>query len=148
MIHHFSLNATDTKKVADVLAEVLGGQVTGFRPTENAYMVWFGDEHGSAIEIYPKDTHLVPKDKENPCAFEKEVGKKYTGLHAAISVDRTREELQAIADREGWHAAEFSRGSFGVYEFWLENELMIEFLTSDMAADYLKLAEKYKKGNS
>ena len=50
MIHHISLPAADTRKVANVLAELFDGTVTDFSPTENAYMVWFGDEYGSAID--------------------------------------------------------------------------------------------------
>jgi hypothetical protein len=29
------------------------------------------------------------------------------------------------------------RATFAVIEFWIENSLMIEFLTGDMTADYL-----------
>ena len=119
MIHHISMPAVDTANVAKVLAEVFNGTVTDFRPTDNAYMVWFGDEHGSAVEIYPKDIHLVPNDENAPCGFASEKTKKYTAVHAAIGIEKSREEVYAIAKREGWHAAEFSRGSFSVIEFWL-----------------------------
>ena len=99
MIHHISMPAEDTKKVAGIFAEIFDGTVVDFKPTENAYMVWFGDDHGSALEIYPKDIHLVPGDKENACSFASEKGKPYTTVHAAIGISKSREEIYAIAER-------------------------------------------------
>jgi hypothetical protein len=44
----------------------------------------------------------------------------------------------AIAEREGWRAIELSRGAFRVIEFWIENRVMLELLTEDMAQEYLQ----------
>lgn len=55
----------------------------------------------------------------------------------AISVPASLEEIQAVGDREGWRVLHCSRdGLFGVIEFWVENRLMLEFLTPAMAITY------------
>jgi hypothetical protein len=43
-----------------------------------------------------------------------------------------------LAARHGWRALRLSRGSFDVIEFWIENCVMLEILTPEMAADYLR----------
>jgi hypothetical protein len=53
-----------------------------------------------------------------------------------------REEILQIAGDNGWKALELSRGGFNVIEFWIENRVMIELLTPDMARDYLTTARK------
>ncbi len=49
MIHHLSIPATDTRHVADVLGDLLGGAVTGFGPYPDSWIAWAGDEAGAAI---------------------------------------------------------------------------------------------------
>ena len=145
MIHHFSMPADDTKLVADTLADIFEGTITDFSPTENAFMVWFGDEHGSAIEVYPSNVQLTPGTDETPCIFNKERNAQYSTVHVAISVPCEKEKLISLGESLGWRTKEFRRGSFRVVEFWVENKIMLELLPADMAAEYLKLAEKYSK---
>ena len=57
--------------------------------------------------------------------------------HAALSVDRSEEQIRAVAEREGWRSIRCDRGSFSVVEVWVENAIMLELLTPQMAADYL-----------
>ena len=144
MIHHISMPAVDTVLVSEVLSNIFEGRITDFSPTENAYMVWFGDEFGSAVEVYPADVELQPGSDESPCVFHKTRNSEFSTVHAAISVKKPKNEIIALGEKLGWRAKEFSRGSFRVIEFWVENRIMLELLTPDMAADYLQLAEKYK----
>ena len=145
MIHHFSMPAVDTKLVSEVLQEIFDGRVTNFNPTENAYMVWFGDEYGSAIEVYPADIELRPGSNEDPCEFHKTRTSEYSPFHVAISVDCSQEKLHEIGDRLGWRTVEFRRGSFRVVEFWVENRIMFELLPADMTAEYLLMTKQYQK---
>lgn len=39
-------------------------------------------------------------------------------------------------DHEGWRALRLTRGPFDVIEFWIENTVMLELMTPDMADDY------------
>ena len=142
MIHHISIPAHKPKNVAQVLQKITGGKIVDFIPLKNGYMLFFGDEFGSALEIYPADAQLTPGDQNTPTQFKSSPKKTYTAVHAAISCNKETPELLAIAKEQGWHAAEFKRGSFSVVEFWIENEFMIEFLTPQMAKDDLAMAQK------
>jgi catechol 2,3-dioxygenase-like lactoylglutathione lyase family enzyme len=138
MLHHLSIPARDPQRVATALAELLGGDVTEFGPVPGAFIAWARDETGTAIDCLPLGTELRPGVNDEEARFAAaEHPSPFGATHAALSVDRTEEEIQAVADREGWRAVRCDRGSFSVIEFWVENALMLEFLTPEMAADYL-----------
>jgi hypothetical protein len=138
MIHHLSIPATQPQHVANVLAELLGGSVSRFGPYRDSYIAWAGDEHGTAFEVMPVGTELFPDLGAGHCDFRHNPAHSgFVTTHAALSVKRTKEEIIALAERQGWRAWELSRGSFRVIEFWVENRVMIEVLTTEMAAEYL-----------
>src|SRR5262245_17980532 len=111
MIHHLSIPARDPKHVASVLTELFGGKLTGFGPYPNSYIAWAGDEHGSAIEVYPTGTEMLPDAGLGQANFrDHQTGSPYTATHAAVSVPRSKAEILAIAKRENWRALELSRG--------------------------------------
>jgi hypothetical protein len=138
MIHHLSIPAAQPSHVAQVLAELLGGSVSRFGPYRDSYIAWADDEFGTAFEVLPLGTELFLDQREGYCNFRHNGA--HTGFittHAAVSVQRSKDEVIALAAREGWRAQELSRGSFRVIEFWIENRVMLEVLTADMAAEYL-----------
>ncbi|GGO79037.1 hypothetical protein GCM10011348_12340 [Marinobacterium nitratireducens] len=146
MIHHYSIAVADTVLVSEVLARLVDGTVTRFGPYPNSRILWFGDEPGTAIELYPAGTEMVPGDGDAQAGFvHNPAHSGYTATHAAISVPRSREEIFALAREQGWRAVELPRGGFDVIEFWIENRVMIELLTPEMAADYLSVTRKYRK---
>jgi len=57
-------------------------------------------------------------------------------------VPTDRATVQRIGDREGWRTKVFGRGApgqkpvFHIFEFWIENTLMLEVATPDMVAEY------------
>jgi hypothetical protein len=144
MIHHLSIPATDTRHVAEVLVELLGGTLTAFGPYGDSWIAWAGDEHGAAIEVYPVGTEMYPHPegtgqaqfRHNPDATP------FTATHATVSVDRTIDQVMQIAQREGWTAVQLSRGPFDVIEFWVENAVMLEVMTPEMVQDYLASAPR------
>lgn len=138
MIHHLSIPAQDTLGVAKVLAELLGGKLTQFGPYRNSYIAWAGDEYGTAIEVFPAGTELLPDSGGGQANFRHNPDASgFVTTHAAVSVKLGKDEVHALAKRQGWRAVELSRGSFNVIEFWIENKVMLEVLTQEMAADYL-----------
>jgi hypothetical protein len=139
MIHHFSISARDPEHVASVLAEVIDGHVFHFRPFAGSFIAIAGDVHGTAIEVYPLGTELLPGGRNDPVhAVAQAQHANFTATHAAISVARDEASIQAIAAREDWRALTCDRGDFRVIEFWVENRVMIEFLTPEMAKEYLR----------
>jgi hypothetical protein len=138
VIHHLSIPARDTRHVADVLAELLGGVVTAFGPYPDSWIAWAGDEHGTAIEVYPVGTEMYPPDGHGQAAFRRVADASgATATHATVSLDRSEDEIFAVAEREGWRALRLPRGPFDVIEFWIEDAVMLELMTPEMSAAYL-----------
>jgi hypothetical protein len=139
MIHHLSIPAREPLRVAQVLAELLGGHVTRFGPYRDSYIAWAADEHGTAIEVYPAGTEMFPDAGAGQANFRHNpAASGFVATHAAISVGWAANDVISLAQRQGWRAIELSRGSFDVIEFWAENRVMLEVLTENMAADYLR----------
>lgn len=143
-IHHDSIPVQDTRRVAEVLCDLFEGTITPFGPYQNSWIVWFGDEHGTAIELYPAGTEMMPDAGDGQANFHANASASgFTATHAAISIDRSKAEILTVARENDWRALELSRGPFHVIEFWIENRVLIELLTPDMARDYLAATKKF-----
>ena len=143
MIHHVSIPARDPRHVAEVLAELMRGRCHPFGPLEGAFMAASGDEHGSMIEVYPEQSTLEIPNDEKQVVFGNQAPPRAWPFHLLLSVPREREEIEEIGAREGWRTKLFGRGIpgrkpfFHVIEFWLENRLMVEVISREMAEEYL-----------
>ena len=138
MIHHLSIPAENPLHVAKTLVDLFNGTLSRFGPYENSYIAWAGDEHGTAIEVFPVGTELFPDAGQGQANFKHNPGSSgFVTTHAAVSVNRSADEIIALASREGWRAIELSRGSFDVIEFWIENRVMLELMTPEMTKAYL-----------
>lgn len=141
MLHHISLAAKDPLHVAQVLAEVWHGRCFEFSPHPGSYFVCPFDDHGSAIEIYPLGTEIVPGLNNESLSFAQSPRSvEFTAVHAAVSVPTSLEKIQQIGAREGWRTVVCDRGPFHVIEFWVENWLMLELLPPAFASEYLNFA--------
>ncbi|MCP6761058.1 MAG: hypothetical protein NHB32_20450 [Fischerella sp. CENA71] len=148
MIHHISVSAKNPQHVAQVLAKVLKGQAAPFPPNPGSYIVFPGDEYGTAVEVYPLGSEILPgTSPDEQCQFvNNENPSTFTATHAAISVPVTQEEIEQVGMSEGWRVVRCNRDSlFDVMEFWVENRLMIELLTPEMAAQYIALTKQPEK---
>jgi hypothetical protein len=142
MIHHLSIAAENPQHTAEVLAEIMNGKVLPFAPHSGSYMMLSPDKYGTGIEVYPLQIVLQPGEREQGCQFkETSQPSNFTATHAAISVNSTQEQIEEIAHREGWRVIRCSRAFFDVMEFWVENRVMIEFLTPEMTNQYLTLMQ-------
>jgi hypothetical protein len=141
MIHHFSIAAQDPETVGRGFVELFGGKLTR-GPFEGSYMAWMDDEYGTAVEVYRVGGEFVldevALETEKSGYRENSNPSPHTATHAAISVARREDEILELARRLGWHASKKNRGGFDVIELWVENRVMLEILTAEMAADYLK----------
>ena len=143
MIHHISISVENPHHVAQVLAEVMNGEAVPFFPHPGSYMVFPLDEYGTGIEVYPLETYIKPGEGEQGGIFAEAANVSgFTATHAAISVSATEEKIAEIGKREGWRTVCCNRDSFfDVIEFWLENKIMIELLTPEMANQYLQVTK-------
>jgi hypothetical protein len=138
MILHASISAADPRHVAEVLAELWDGEALPFAPVTGAWIAMAGDARGSGIEVYPRGRALIPgADDAMFDTTELEHPARYGATHLAIQCHKSQDEIEALAQREGWRSVRCSRGGmFDVIEFWIENSTMIEVLTSEMQRDY------------
>lgn len=144
MIHHISIAAHCPQQVSQVLAEILQGQSVPFPDYPGSYIALAFDPQGTMIEVHPFDTALFPGRKANEPSqlLANPVRSNYTAIHAAISVPTHQSEIQVIADREGWRMAHCQRKDyFEVIEFWVENQLLLEFLPPELVTQYLAFME-------
>jgi hypothetical protein len=139
MIHHISVAAKDPRHVADVIAELWQTEALPFPPVPGGYIVIADDAHGTAIEVTPLGTEIMPGEGDDAAQSKANgAASPYTATHAAISVPLGAARVKEIAAREGWRSGTFERGgAFAVIEFWVEDRLLLEVLPPEMAQRYL-----------
>lgn len=149
MIHHISIPAENPLHVAKVLAEVLSGTFGEFPPHRGSYITFAVDAIGTAIEVYPRGTELIPGSQNQAVQFQdNNQPSRFIATHAAISVPCDEEKITQIALREGWRVVRCDRdGLFEVIEFWIENAVMLELLTQEMALKYIQATDPQKLAN-
>src|SRR3954470_7399954 len=146
MIHHVSIPARNPEHVARVLAELFQGYAGPFiGPMKGAWVVYQEDGFGTGIEVYDERTMLSPG--EGDAMGEVRLGEppQAVAFHALISVKADRAAIERIGAREGWRTRHFWRGPgdvrlFELYEFWVENRIMLELVTEDMLPAYVRIA--------
>lgn len=146
MIHHVSIPARDPEHVARVLAELLDGYAGPFiGPMPGAWVVYAEDGVGTGIEVYTEDTIIVPGEGNSLGDARRGTAPQAVAFHALVSVKVDRAGIERIGAREGWRTLHFWRGPPGVrlfelYEFWIENRIMLELVTEDMLGPYVRIA--------
>lgn len=158
MINHISIAVNNPEKVANVLAELWNGFVVPFPPCPGSFMVFADDGRGSAVEVTPVDTILVPGEglpsEENFDAntpteeFEAKFVKsdfvpRYSPTHLNINTQLSEAEVKEIAKREGWRTLTCNRdrGLFQLIELWIEDRFMLEVMTPEQTKRYVEIAD-------
>src|SRR6185369_15288257 len=146
MIHHISLPVRDPEHVARVLGELLGGYVGPFiGPIPDSWVAYEEDGFGTGFELYPERTILTPGKGDEMGDIEFQDTPKAFAFHALVSVKVDRATIERIGAREGWRTRHFWRGPtpevklFELYEFWVENRVLLELVTEDMIPAYAKI---------
>ena len=156
MINHISIAVRNPEKVASVLAELWGGFVVPFPPAPDSFMVLANDGRGSAVEVTPIDTVLIPGEgfppednfdmgvptEEYEAKFVKsDFAPQYVATHLNINTQLSEAEVKAIANCEGWRTLTANRGGglFQLIEVWVENRFMLEVFTPEMTARYIEV---------
>jgi hypothetical protein len=138
-IHHFTIPAYDTKRVASLLAELLGAHVVPMPHPHDSLLVYAGDADGSAIEVWPAatrgavgDHNLGQSDLPLPEAWPH---------HAYVTTDTSdTDTILAAFAREGWRADLVHNGppnsGFSLVRAWIENQTLIEIGGCEMREQY------------
>lgn len=137
MLFHVSVEADDPRKVAEALAEIMGGEAFPFPPVGvGSWVALAGDQFGSMIEVYARGTQL--HEGESGAVGVREAPHRHTATHFAMGTKLTTEQVLAITQRQGWTAKYCRRvDRFGLLEIWIDGCLMIEVLTPAMQREYL-----------
>jgi hypothetical protein len=144
MIHHISIAAHRPQHVSQVLAEILQGQSVPFPGYPDSYVALAFDVQGTMIEVHPVGNAFFPGVEIDTAVQLQphQVASNHTAIHAAISVPVSAEQIRSIAEREGWRMVHCHRGDyFDVIEFWVENQLLLEFLSPEIVSQYLTFME-------
>ncbi len=153
MIHHISIPAKNPLHVAEVLAELFDGYCAPFPSHPGSYVAFAADEYGTLIEVYPLGTEMIPGKKDEPIQYQQNSSSQFIATHAAISIPLNQSQIDSIAKREQWRCLRCSRGYFEVIEFWVENAVLLELATPELAQQYTtalsseKLAEYFAEKN-
>ncbi len=158
MINHISIGVGNPEKVAGVLAELWNGIVIPFPPCPNSFMVLANDGRGSAVEITPANTILMPgegfpeeedfgidtRTEEFEAKFvQVEASPQYVATHLNINTHLSEEEVKEIGRREGWRTLVCNRGEglFQLIELWIEDRFMLEVMTPAQTARYVEITK-------
>jgi hypothetical protein len=138
MLFHVSIAADEPRRVASVLAEIMGGEALPFPPvSKDGWIVLTDDPFRSGMEVYPLGTLLRESEGDADAYGDPGGVERFTATHAAIGTELGLEDVLTIARREGWPAKYRKRGGiFGVVELWIEGRQMLEILTPDMQEEY------------
>jgi hypothetical protein len=156
MINHISIAVDNPERVANFLAKLWDGQVFPFPPAPDSYFVIADDGLGTAVEITPTGTVLVPGEglpDENDLNAKTEVHEaqfvtmnsapRYVATHLNISAEKSIEEIREIAKSEGWRVLVCNRGEglFQLVEVWLEDKFLLEVMTPDQTRRYREITQ-------
>jgi len=154
MINHISIAVNEPRRVADALSEIWDGAVYPFPPCPGSFFVVANDGRGTAVEIAPAGTVIVPGEglpdendlstptEEHEARFvQSELMPKYVATHLNINTKKSIEEIREIAKREGWRVLVCNRGEglFQLVEVWVENAFMLEVMTPEQTARYVEI---------
>ncbi len=142
MIHHLSVAAADPQGVGQFFADIMGGVVVDFPPNPGSCMVFKADGRGTAIEIYPAGSVMIPNGEPGAIFLRQPEAFGRSPTHFALSIDLPQDEALARAKAKGWDAFICDRGGhFRVVEVWIENTWLVELLPPTFAAEYLGFAK-------
>lgn len=148
MIHHVSIPAREPARVAEALAELMGGRAFPFPgPVPGGFMAVSGDEHGTMIEVYPENIVFRPGNGEDGVVAMTGTPLRDHAFHVLLSVPVDQDAVQRIGQRMGWRTQLCGRGEHGkeplfhVIELWVENRLMVEVATPEMLPAYASLIQ-------
>jgi hypothetical protein len=136
-IAHASIPADDPARAAAVLAEMMGGEAMRFPPAgPDAWMAWSGDGEVE-LEIAPRGA-LIHYGEEQGDWRPTPGANRASEVHLAICVEKSAQEIMAIAERAGWPARACDRGGgvFQLTEVWVDGAFMIEMLDPGQTERY------------
>ena len=154
MINHISIAVNEPERVANVLAEIWDGMVFPFPPAPDSFFVIANDGKGTAVEIIPAGTVLVPGEGMPPednisMATEEFEAKfvtsdfvpRYVATHLNISTKKSIADLRrSPAARVGVFWSQIAAaGCFSLLNCGSKTRFMLEVMTPEQTERYVEI---------
>jgi hypothetical protein len=127
MINHLSVASVNPKKSAEGLAKLTVGSSTQFYPLDGAYVCFLSNREwsGCFVEFYPLGYKLT--QGPSGVKFVHVDSSNYVNAtHLNISLNKNHDEIAEAADELGLKHG--PRGAMGIYDLWLEDQILIEIV--------------------
>ena len=135
MILHASVPADYPRHTATTLASLLGGRALPFGPAEGSWTAVAPDPIGNVISVMPRGSEFHRRDDEE-VETRRGPSARHSAFHLMIDTPLSEPEVMQLAREAGCSAQRATHGPFEVIEFWIDDCLLIEVATPDLAENY------------
>ena len=132
-IKHLSITAKDPQKAAQILAELTDGIAELFR-SKTIYGAWlctWNKKENELIEFIPNTYLLSPGEY---AAYYKlvDVEQNFNSTHILLETVKSVNHLKRVADKYDLYHCFRPRFGGPLYEVWIEQEILIEFISNEI----------------
>lgn len=135
MILHASVTADQPRAAAETLARLLGGRALPIGPGEGTWSALGPDPIGNMVSVLERGSEFHRQDGEH-VETRKGAAVRHSGFHMLIETPLSEAEVLTLAEERNCHAQRATHGAFSVIEFWLDDCLLIEVVTPELACAY------------
>jgi hypothetical protein len=140
MILHASITADRPRPTAEMLAQLIGGEAFPMpQLAEGAWLAIAGDGRGRAIEVLARGCEFR---RDAPISTIARGGRPGgpSGFHLLVETALGEAAVCQAAHAAGATARRAPRGPFEVIEVWIDDVVMLEVVTPELAAAYHAIA--------
>lgn len=138
MILHASIPADDPRQAATTLAKLFGGRALPFGPGNGSWTAVGPDPIGNVVSVMPRGTEFHRRAGEE-VETRSAAQVRHSGFHLMIETPLSEADVMGLACETGCVAQRARHGPFEVIEFWIDDCMLIEVATPDLAQDYRRL---------
>lgn len=139
MILHASIVADEPRNTAETLATLLGGVALPLGPGEGTWSAVGSDPIGNMISVLGRGSEFHRTDDRVDTRMGEPV--RHSAYHLLIETSLSEAEVVSLAADRGCHTLRTKHGAFDVIEFWVDDCLLIEVVTPEMAREYRELIQ-------
>jgi len=138
MILHASILADDPRQTATTIAKLFGGRALPFGPGNGSWTAVGPDPIGNVVSVMPRGTEFHRRFGEEVETREA-TQVRHSGFHLMIETPLSEADVMDLAREADCFAQRAKHGPFEVIEFWIDDCMLIEVATPDLATEYRRL---------